>query len=217
MTQKKVVPLKKIISSNFDKAAAKKYLKGIDLDSGETVFLNPAELYQSALKKLLDGDSEKAINYIIFALDLDRNDKLILHLSKIMIFSLSKFLLENNINLLKQKYGNNLEESETKLKKKIKDLGDIIKRLTEEVRYLDNTIDGGSTSFFFRLFKKKKLVGEKEAIQSNIYNYKNEIDTLKRDLTEVEKSLKVDEYVRVLSLVIEVCVFPARYEWALTQ
>jgi hypothetical protein len=215
--QKKIVPLKKIISSNFDKAVAKKYLKGIDLDSDDTVYINPAELYQAALNKLLDGDSEKAINYIIFALDFDRNDKLILHLSKIMIFSLSQYLVENNADFFRQKYGGNLEDIETKLRKKIKDLNEIINKLTYEVKQLENIIDNGSKSFIFRLFKLPGFKRQKEAIQSNVYNYKNEIEGNKKDLSGIEKNLRVDEYVRILSLIIEVCVFPTRFEWILSQ
>ncbi len=213
----KVVPLKKIISSQFGKEKSEKYLLGIDFSKSDTVYLKTSDLYQKALNNLLDGYTEKAINYIVFALDIDRSDKLILHLAKVMIFSLSQFLLENNTEMYKNKYSCSLEEAETKIKKKIKTLNEMINKTNKEINKLDEFIEESSKSFFFRLFKAKKFIKQKDEIRQGSYDSKLEIDIFKKDLVGLEKLLKIDEYVRLLSLVIEVCVFPSRFEWILSK
>ena len=153
----RVVPLKKIITNQFGKNKAEKYLIGIDFTKSDTIYLKTGDLYQKALNNLLDGYTEKAINYIVFALDIDRSDKLILHLAKVMIFSLSQFLAENNTETYKKKYGTNLEDAESKIKKKIRTLGEIINKSLEEVEKMDQDIEEKSKSFIFRIFKAKKI------------------------------------------------------------
>lgn len=209
----KIVPLKKILESSFDKVKSKRYLKGIDLKSNDTVYLKPSELYQDALKKLLDGETEKAINYIVFALDIDRKDNLILHLTKVMLYSLSKFLKDNNADIYRQKYANNIDEAESIIKKKVKSIENRINYLKKESQLLDNIIENNSKSIIFRIFKKKKMEREKDNYLNEVYTSMDSIDKLKNDLKNIQKITKVDEYVRVLSIIVEACIFPSRFEW----
>ena len=39
----------------------------------------------------------------------------------------------------------------------------------------------------------------------------------KKDLKSIGPLVKVDEYSKVLGLIIEVCTFPTRYEWVLSK
>jgi len=221
MTQlKKKVPLKKIIFQTLGKSRSAKYLKGIDFVYADTVVVSrTADLYEEAIKKLLDGETELAINFIVFALDIERENKLFLHLCKTMLFSLSKFLDENNMDFYKQKYLPDLNQAKVKIREKIRGLGDIIIAKNTLLKELSLELDSTEQlSFFFQLifnfFYRKKLIVKIDSLRSKLSEVMNDCEILKKDLDHIEKVARIEEYVIVLGLIVQVCAFPARFEWA---
>lgn len=223
MQYNKVVPLKKVLTNSLGKERAIRYLQGID-DSGKTI-PNITNLYQDALSHLYEGDMDKAINYVIYGLDLDRNNKLLFNLCKNMTFLLSKHLAENNAELYRQKYNAALDKAVSILNKKIKETD---KKLEFEHSNLTNlNIDlekSKPTSFFtftkpytIYLLKKRNVEKSTKIINANIDDYNKVLNLYNTDLEEIESFVQVEEDVKVLGIIMEVCILPSKYEWLLNK
>jgi hypothetical protein len=227
MKQFKTVSIKKIIQTTLGKTKAEKFLKGIDFTDMAAMTENntassSVNIYQGALAKLLDGEMEKAINYIIYGLDLDRDSKLLFNLCKNMVFTLSK-QVEGNVNeLLKNtvniKNTENLDKDRSMFRNRIKDLERALNIETTKLEKLESELFNSRPSFFSvnKLFlpyqlKKKKLKPQIKTLKASINTFTQELDGYQAELRELEKHTKIEEYLKVLGLVLEICIFPTRF------
>ena len=62
---------------------------------------------------------------------------------------------------------------------------------------------------WFGGWRKKKL----QKLEEELQQIPNEVKKLQKQLSHAVKILQIQEYAKVLSLVLEICLFPARYAW----
>lgn len=225
MQFRKLVPLKKVITNSLGKEKAAKYLKGIDDSySDSSVYTNASSVYQDALTFLYDGDMDRAINYVVFGLDLDRGNKLLFNLCKNMTFLLSKHLSENNSDIYRQKYGASLDKAVLILNKKLRELQKDLEFEYSSLANLEIELGKSKPSFLStnkftvtHMLKKKKVEPLINQHKSNIQEYEKKYESMATDLEEIESSVHVEEDVKVLGLIIEVCVFPSKFEWLISK
>lgn len=208
---KKAVSIKKVLKSMLGKTKADKYLKGIEIIFSNTFTSNAMDIYQYALAQLTEGETEKAINCIVFTLDIDREHKLTLHLCRTMLYGLTQFMQENNIEAFKKANSNDLESGLNKIKKKYNDLRKIVDGNEEKLEKLEKQIRF-TKSLTFTLFKKGKVKKEIQELKTLLSTNNDEFEKAKSEVDNIEEYLLKEEYIKVLGIVIEVCVFPSRFD-----
>lgn len=226
----KTISLQKVIQTNLGKAKAEKYLNGIDsadmvamanFESDASV--SSVNIYQSALNKLLAGEMEKTINYLIYGLDIDRSSKLLFSLCKNLVFTINKQLEGNNETLLRNtiniKNPNNLDKERNILKNKIKETEKAINQDIERLEKLEIELFNSKPSFLSvrKLYityqiKKNKMQPEIKRLKESVNHSNSNLIQLKSDLAEAEKITVLKEYQKVLGLTLEVCIFPDRFQ-----
>ncbi|MFN8673958.1 MAG: hypothetical protein U0457_17995 [Candidatus Sericytochromatia bacterium] len=206
--KKTSVPLKKVINEIIGVAKSNKYLSVLDF-----AYADSSDIYQGALANLINGNTEKAIKCIIFGLDLDRDNNSIIHLSRTMLFSLSEDFYESGGDLFRQKYGS-LEKTKIQLAKKKEELNIDISLLEEKLKEKKTELEK-NTSLMFKLFKAKNLKKEISFDESNISLKKSEYEILEVEYDKSNSLERIEEYIKVLGVILEVCIFPARFSWAL--
>ena len=225
MQFKRLVPLKKVILHNLGKEKSTKYLQGISVSYSETTtYSNTSNIYQDALTHLYNGDMDKAINYVIFGLDIERDNKLLFNLCKNMAFLLSKHLSENNSEIYRQKYGATLDKAVSLIKGKLEETEINLENEQNDIKNLGLELVNSKPTFlsvnkFFitHWFKKRKIVPKIKSLEIIIKENNKIIKNLSHDMNEMESFVQVEEDVKVLGLIIEVCVFPTKFEWLLTK
>lgn len=226
MRQYKTVSIKRVIQSNFGKNRSDKYFKGIDR-TDMVVLISPRlsdrentnNIYQGCLSKLVEGNMEKAINYIIFGLDLDRDNKLLFSLCKNLVFSLNKQVEENSDHLEKHRYSEDIEMNKNIIKLKIEELEKTIEKESSRLDKLERELVESKPTFlsvdkFYITYQLKKrfLKPQIKELKESDNSNKNELITLQNELIKTEKILTLEEYLKVLGLIMEICIFPSRFE-----
>lgn len=214
MTQfKKAISLKKVIKGFLGKDKSERYLRGIEVIFSNTLTSNSMDIYQYALAQFMEGNTEKAISCIIFTLEMEREHKLTLHLCKTMLFALTQYMSENTIEIapLKKKHDYNLETGVTKLKKKIKELEKIISTTEDELEKVEKEMVRKKSNLFF-IFQKGKYKSKIQELKTTVSNNSNELEQAKAELNKIEEYLIKDEYLKIMGIIVEVCVFPTRFE-----
>lgn len=226
MRQFKTVSIKKVIQSNLGKNRAEKFLKGIDR-TDMVVLISPRmtdrenanNIYQGTLSKLVEGNMEKAINYIVFGLELDRDNKLLFSLSKNLVFSLNKQVEDNSDQIKRHRYSEDVEMNKNIIKLKIEELEKTIEKENNRLDRLERELVESKPSFlsvdkFFITyqFKKKLLKPQIRELKESDNENKEQLINLQTEMKKVEKLLTLEEYLKILGLVMEICIFPARFE-----
>lgn len=206
--KKTSVPLKKVIKEKINSSKVSKYLSGLDF-----AYADSNDIYQGALANLINGNTERAIKCIIFGLDLDRNNNSIIHLSRTMLFSLSEDFYESGGDLYRQKYGS-LEKSMIQLSKKIESLSAECELNQEKINELNKQLEANN-SIIFKLFKKNNLKKEINIKEINLLEKNQELQVLIKDIEVVLSLERIEEYIKVLGIILEVCIFPARFAWVI--
>lgn len=165
--------------------------------------------YNNALRDLNAKNSESAIHNLILALDIERNNEPALHLVKTMLFGLSKKFNESGGEHYKIKYAN-MGNWINSIEKKIQEIDKkLVSVQNEKKKDLDKK--KGLWIFFQKMFSKNK-VSSYDIMISQLQKQKEE---LKRELSFAAKLSQIGEYAKVLSLVLEICLYPARYAWVI--
>jgi predicted component of type VI protein secretion system len=199
-----LVSLQKCLESVLDRAQAKRYLK----NTGSSV-MSGRFYYNNALRDLNAKNSESAIHNLILALDIERNNEPALHLVKTMLFGLSKKFNESGGEHYKIKYAN-MGNWINSIEKKIQEIDKkLVSVQNEKKKDLDKK--KGLWIFFQKMFSKNK-VSSYDIMISQLQKQKEE---LKRELSFAAKLSQIGEYAKVLSLVLEICLYPARYAWVI--
>ncbi|MBC7472836.1 MAG: hypothetical protein H7263_00985 [Candidatus Sericytochromatia bacterium] len=210
MKSKESVSLKKVISNVMGDLKSPKYLQGLDF-----AYIDSNDIYQGALSNLLNGNTEKTLKCLIFGIDLDKDNNSLIHLARTMLFSLSEDFHESGGDIYRQKYSD--------LGKAIKQLNQKLEKITDEyntkIALMDEikeTIEKKKKSLLFFLQKSKlNKQFELNRIESN--SMPGQIIKLEEEIEKVSFLEKIEEYTKVLGIVLEVCIFPARFSWTLTQ
>lgn len=213
-----MISIKKVLSAVIGDKRSVKYL-----DSTDSGLTDGNSIYQAALTHLLSGKTERAILHVIYGLDLDRNNMQLLHLSKTMLLSISEYLYENNTEVYRLKYPD-FHKAEQELNKKDREINKLLDSAQSSLNSCTKLLETSKPTFLtfknlfvIYFFKSKKLRKNIEQLEEDISNYNDELSEIKKALKHISPLVKVDEYSKILGLIIEICTFPTRYEWVLTK
>ncbi len=213
-----IISIKRVLTTVVGEVRSEKYMQKPDAS-----FFDGNSIYQAALTHLLSGKTEKAIIHIIYGLDLDRTNMQLLHLCKTMLLSISEYLFENNTEVYRQKYPD-LYKADIDLSKNIREsekLVEVTERklelATTDLRNSKPTFLSINKFFIVYFFKKRRLIKEIDKLEESLSFYNDELSDIKKTIKHIAPLVKVDEYSKILGLIIEICTFPTRYEWVLSK
>jgi len=204
----KHIPISSILERVLDEPLYLKYRKKLGFSPTADY------LYQWALISLNESNSDKAISFLISALDIDRKHSPTLHLLKSMVIGLSKDFYENGGSNYKQKY-NDLNELIEILRKKAISIKKNNEKLKRQIVDLEKSLDQGF--FVFRFFKKLKKEKELLALKNLMMENLDKFEIHKKELKKVRRFQKNEEYSKILGTILEICVLPKRYNWTSTK
>ena len=176
------------------------------------------EVYNIALSKLSSGSIVNAINCIVFAMDIDRDNKFFFSLSKTIVVMLDKELESNKAIKMKQKYSDNFENVKNTIKAKIEYIEKNSESVSDSLEKMERELHESKPSFFSlsKLYlthkmKKGKLSPRIKELKRELDEYEIEKEDLEGELKDIEKFAFMEECLKVLSLVMEICLFPSRF------
>lgn len=201
----KIVPISNVLEKVLEPDLYEKYKKKLGFS------LTADYLYQWALISLNESNSDKAVSYLISALDIDRKHAPTLHLLKSMVVGLSKDFYENGGADYKQKY-RDLDELSNGIRKKAISIKKKNEKVKEHIREIEEDMKKG---FFITKYLKKRgyereLLGLKNQVMENL----DKIDLHKKELRKIRKFQKNEEYSKILGTILEICIIPKRYAFA---
>ncbi len=197
------VSLQKCLESVLDRSQARRYIRNSD-----TKGVMPSRYYyNTSLRDLNAKDSEGAIHNLIMALDTEANHEPSLHLVKTMLFGLSKKFDEAGGESYKVKFAS-LSNWILSIEKSISDNErQILSLKNERSKQTNKGLWGVLQKVFF-----KKSIKDYDLLAKELLNKKQD---LKKQLAFAAKLSQIGEYAKVLSLVLEICLYPARYAWVI--
>jgi len=187
------------LEGTFEPAICKRYIRQFNIQAE----IEAEDVYPLALKFLNEGDTEMAVGYIITALDIDKDHKATFNLAKTMLFSLSEDFDKANGFMYKQK-NPDLNKYMDILNKSITKLNTDLTTSKNELTKLE-----GETGLFQKMKNKQKIA----ELQAQIVEMSDKFDKTRREQKKVTNLVKIEEYVKVLSLILEVITLPSRYSW----
>ncbi|GIW23572.1 MAG: hypothetical protein KatS3mg068_2579 [Candidatus Sericytochromatia bacterium] len=197
------IQILKSLESILDRTLAKRYIRNVSMPEMQASYY-----YNNALRDLNNKDSESAIHNIIMALSADIEFSPALHLAKTMLFGLSKKYNESGAELYKQKY-RTLSTWIEVIEKEIKDIDkEIILLQNQKLKEKEK----GLWRILQLIFFKKSVKDYDKLI--NKCNLKKE--EVKKRLQFASKLAQIEEYAKVLSLIVEICLYPAKFAWVVS-
>jgi hypothetical protein len=210
MKYKEAVPLKKVIKSVLGNTKSPKYLQGLDF-----AYIDSNDIYQGALSNLINGNTEKTLKCLIFGLDIDRDNTSLIHLARTMLYSLSEDFYESGGDIYRQKFSD-LGKAVEQLTVKTERLKEESRKKGEIIQETEKEIEEKKKSFFFFL-SKGKLNKKISTLRLELSNTNTDLFKSTDDLEKVSLLEKIEEYMKLLGVVLEVCIFPARFTWAINS
>lgn len=187
--------IKDVITQRLEKAIWVKYIKEISFKpSTDTI-------YKNILSSLKDNDTEKAISYIITILEIDINFEPVHHLLTLLVFSLSEEFIKNK--------GHNIKSKNPDLNKYLSSIEKQISNCEREIIVAQNNLskteakvkEGFSLN---NLFKKKTNEEQISLLKNEILNNSEKLFKLRKDLNTAIELCKIEEYMKVSALVLEI-------------
>jgi hypothetical protein len=200
----KHIPISSILERVLDEPLYNKYRKKLGFSPTADY------LYQWALISLNETNSDKAISFLISALDIDRKHAPTLHLLKSMVIGLSKDFYENGGANYKQKY-NDLNELVEIIRKKAIAIKKKNEKLKKQIAELERSFEQGF--FIARFFRKLKRENELLFLKNRMMENLDRLEVHKRELKKVRRFQKNEEYSKILGTILEICILPKRYNW----
>jgi hypothetical protein len=193
--------IRDIIIRNLEKHVWVKYLL-------EESSLSTEALYRQALKSINIGETEKAISYIILTLESDEKFIPIQHFARTIIFSLSDEFIKKKGNIIKEKHKD--------LNKYIMSLCNKQKDLEKEITIKQNTILSLEEKFevsssFYKILNKKSFSLEVAKLREDIIKLNEQVSNIKKEISKISELCNIEEYIRVLTLILEIVTFPRKY------
>lgn len=201
---KQHIPISNVLEKVIEPDLYDKYKKKLGFSPTADYF------YQWALISLNESNSDKAISFLISALDIDRKHAPTLHLLKSMVVGLSKDFYENGGADYKQKY-NDLDKLTEGIRKKAISIKRKNEKIQDQIEEVEKEMNKGF--FISRYFKKKQYERELLILKNQVMENLDKIDLHKRELRKIKKFQKNEEYSKILGTILEICIIPKRYAW----
>lgn len=215
MKQFKTLSIKKAIQSSLGKTKAEKYFRSADIKGNDDDLM---ELYNIALSRLSAGKMVDSICIIVHSLDIDMENKFFFSLAKSIVVMLDKELDSSKANKIKQKYTSNFENIRGSIKARIESAENNISSVSQSLEKIEKDLYESRPSFFslhhlyitYKL-KENKLKPRIKELKMELSEYEDQIQELEVELKDVERLTFIEECFKVLSLTMEICIFPARF------
>lgn len=169
---------------------------------------SPQHYYNSALRDLSIRDTEAAIFNLIKVFELEPKHLPALHLARTMLFGLNKLFKEAGGEMYRAKYPN-INSYRQKIEKELQEKEIEEQRVRNEITTLKNKKGG----LFGRLFGGGNPAQKIQSLNARLTQIPQEIAELQRRRSQAIKMIQIQEYANVVSLILEICMFPARYSW----
>lgn len=198
------VSLVKVLEHYLTPQQFKRYVKAERANQ----LASPQHFYNAALRDLSIRDTESAIFHLIRVFELEPRHLPSLHLARTMLFGLNKLFQEAGGELYKSKFPN-LNSYRQRLDRQIQELELEDQRLRNEM--LQNDAKKG---FLGGLFGANAKKAQRQAqLAQRAQEIQNELASLNKRKTQTAKLVQIQDFANVISLMLEVCMFPARYSW----
>lgn len=171
-------------------------------------FASPQHYYNTALRDLSIRDTESAIYNLIKVFEIDPRHLPSLHLARTMLFGLNKLFHEAGGELLRTKHPN-LNTWRLKLEKSLQEKELEMQRLRNEIQLHQPKGIWRLLDRWFGQWRRKKIA----ELEARLGQIPGELRKLQKERTQATKLAQLQEYANVISLLLEVCMFPARYSW----
>lgn len=168
---------------------------------------SPQHYYNAALRDLSIRNTEAAICNLVKVFELEPRHVPSLHLARTMLFGLNKLFQESGGELYRSKFPN-LNSYRQRLDRQIEELELENQRIRNEMVQADQK--KGFLGGLFGGNRRQQKMAEYQARQQQIIQ---ELQALQKRRTQTMKLVQIQEYANVISLVLEVSIFPARYSW----
>jgi predicted RNase H-like nuclease (RuvC/YqgF family) len=191
--------ISKAIQGTFDPNVTKRYVRAFNFGAEPSA----DDVYALALKFLNQGETEICVSYIIASLDIEKDHNPTFHLTKTMLFSLSEEFEKSGGQIYKAKqsdltkYMQAMEKTISKLEGDLIGLKNNLKQLESETGFL----------------QKMKNKGKIAELNTEIPEVNDKLDKNKKEIKKVSYLAQIEEYTKILSLILEVITFPSRYSW----
>lgn len=198
------VSLMKVLEHYLTPQQFKRYVKAERANQ----LASPQHFYNAALRDLSIRDTESAIFHLIRVFELEPRHLPSLHLARTMLFGLNKLFQEAGGELYKSKFPN-LNSYRQRLDKQIQELELEDQRVRNEM--LQNDTKKG---FLGGLFGGNQKKAQRQAqLSARAQEIQNELAALNKRKAQTLKLAQIQDFANVISLMLEVCMFPARYSW----
>lgn len=194
--------IKEALSTRFPKHVWSRYIKEFSFAPSQDT------LYTSALSSLNKGETEKSITYLIMIFDRDIKYEPGHHLARLMLFSLSE-------EFVKRK-GHNVKEKHPDLNKYLSKLEEKSEKIDKEIILAQNNISKlegklKDASFIGSILKGKENKQQIRELKTQIENLSQDLTNTKKEITMVSDISKIEEYTKVIALVLEIVTHPKRF------
>ncbi|MBF2052318.1 MAG: hypothetical protein IGS03_02505 [Candidatus Sericytochromatia bacterium] len=199
------ISLLKVLAHYLTPQQYKRYVRS---DAPPNQLASPQHYYNAALRDLSIRNTESAIYNLIRVFDVEPRHVPSLHLARTMLFGLNKLFQEAGGELYRSKFPN-LNSYRTRLDRQIEALEMEDQNLRNEMLQVDAKKGFLGGLFGGQAKREQKLMGLRQRQQQ----VQQEIQQLQKCRTQTMKLVQVQEFANVVSLLLEVCMFPARYSW----
>lgn len=198
------VSVVKVLSHYLTAQQVRRYVKADRLGD----IFSAHHYYNAALRDLSIRDSEDAICNLIKVLELEPKHLPSLHLARTMLFGLNKLFHEAGGELYVRKYPN-LNTWRNQLEQELRDKEFEAQRLRNDIALHQPKGFWRLLDRWFGQWRRKKLAG----FEARLNQIPAELKTLQKQRNTALKLAQAQEYANVLSLVMEITMFPARFAW----
>lgn len=198
------VSMSKVLEHYLTPQQFKRYVR----NETQNQLASPQHFYNAALRDLSIRDTESAIFNLIRVFELEPRHLPSLHLARTMLFGLNKLFQEAGGELYRSKFPN-LNSYRQRLERQIQELEMEDQRIRNEMTQVDSK-KGFLGGIFGGAAKRQQRIQQLQGRQQQIHQ---ELNQLNKRKTQTLKLSQIQEFANVISLVLEVCMFPARYSW----
>lgn len=188
--------LRQTLDNLLERPLARRYLRAPGYEPMPARFH-----YNAALRDLSIKDAENAISHLIMALDMERDHAPSLHLAKTMLFGLSQKFHDEGGHFYKQRHP---------------DLSAWVKQLEDRLAQKDQALMKWQNKKRERripAWLDKLFPTWLREYESQIQRLTQERNRLKDQLRYGHKMSQLEEFSRLLGLILEICLHPGRYAW----
>lgn len=197
------VPLLKVLEHYLTPQQYKRYVR----EERQNQLASPQHFYNSALRDLSIRNTESAIFNLIKVFESEPRHVPSLHLARTMLFGLNKLFQEAGGELYRSKFPN-LNSYRQRMDKQIQEL-----EIQEQSIRNDMIQTESKKSLFGGLFGGNKRQQKLLVLQQQQQQILQQLQVLQKRRTQTMKLVQVQEYANITSLLLEICMFPARYSW----